>query len=929
MSKFLLILFVLLAQAGFAQPGNGSIEGRLVHAATGAGFEAQLLLPRMKQLFSTDTNGIFSVSDLPFGLYSIWVMIDGEPVDSFSVALDQKQVHLGDIAVRHVAAAVNAIQVDIPAIALERVYADDDVRIEGSVSILLQAAGVRDPFLNAATFVFGQYNFRPRGYGRQSQQVYINGILMNDPASGNVVWARWSGLNDVFKNQSLTYGSGLHQQAYGGLNGTLYFDAGASEQAPQSKVSYSLSNRTYNNRLMFTYSSGVRKSGWAYTFSGSRRSAEEGYVEGTFLDAVSGFASAGKTLNDQSQLTCTLMGAYSTRGRSGAATDEVYQLTNNQYYNPNWGWQEEKKRNARVSRLFQPIGIIQYQYQPGNRFYFTTSLGFQTGINSISSLDWYNATDPRSDYYRNLPAYYASDPNIAGQLREQISADPGKLQLNWPRFYNVNRANRETLHRLNGTEDSFRANRSLYVIGSDEEQLRRVSWGSNLQYKVSEKLTVSGGTQLAYQYTRYARRLTDLLGGDYFLNYNMFAIQQYPGNPNLKQNDLNYPDRAVKAGERYRYHYTGAVYKALLWGQSDLNFRKISCFSSVSGGYSAYQRNGIYRNALYPASSEGKSPVTSFVNYAAKTGFTYKANGRNYIILNGALSADEPAFDNVYVAPRLRNQVVAHSLLQQTLHVETGYLLRASRVNVRAILYATEIRNATTIRRFYNDEPEYQSFVNFVMTRVNTRHPGVELAIDYAVTKMISWNAAAAIGQSFYTNRPAVQIYNDNDTVLQAGSKEVFIKNYYLGVGPQSAYTTGVAYNGKKYWYLRMNANYIDRNYVAVNPARRSIEAAEFIQQSDPAFSKIFDQEKLPAFFTIDLSGGKSFRLNKLYKKMRYSTMLYLNFGLSNVLDKRDIKLIGFEQLRYDFTNNDPGKFPSKYIYGFGRTFFANLSIKF
>ncbi|HTN16534.1 MAG TPA: hypothetical protein VL092_02560, partial [Chitinophagaceae bacterium] len=746
---------------------------------------------------------------------------------------------------------------------------------------------------------------------------------------GNVLWARWSGLNDVFKNQSVIYGSGLHQQAYGGLNGTVYFDAGAFDQPVQSKVAYALSNRAYNNRLMFTHSTGERKTGWAYTFSLSRRWAEEGYVAGTFLDAWSGFVSAGKVLNEKSRVTLTIIAAHTLRGRSGTATDEVYQLAGNPYYNPNWGWQENEKRNARVSRLFQPIGIIQYQYKLAEHLRFSSSLGFQTGIASISSLDWYNAIDPRADYYRNLPSYYTANLSISRQLQEELSGDPEKLQLNWSRFYTANRMNGETLYGLNGGKDSLRGNRSLYVIAADEERVSRISWGGELQRKYSEKLTLSAGTQLSYQYTQYSRRLLDLLGGDYFLNYNMFAIRQYPNRPDLKQNDTDKPDRAVKQGERYRYHYAGIVAKASLWGQCEMEFRKLTIFSSFRLGYSAYQRKGFYRNGLYAGTSAGMSPVQSFASYAAKTGFTYKLNGRNYLILNGALSADEPAFDDVFIAPRLRNQMTTQALLQKTMHVETGYLLRASRVNFRMVAYATAITNTTIIRRFYNDEPEYQSFVNFVMNKINTQHTGLELALNYDVTRMISWNIAMALGQSFYTNKPLVQVYNDNDTAVRPGAKEVFIKNYYLGVGPQSAYTTGLTYNSKRYWYLRMNANYIDRNYVAVNPARRSVEAAEFIVQDDPAFLKIFGQEKLPAAFTLDVSVGKSLRLNKIDKRIRRSTTLYLNLGLNNVLNKQDIKVMGYEQLRYDFSNNNPGKFPSKYSYAFGRTFFANLSIKF
>jgi outer membrane receptor protein involved in Fe transport len=128
---------------------------------------------------------------------------------------------------------------------------------------------------------------------------------------------------------------------------------------------------------------------------------------------------------------------------------------------------------------------------------------------------------------------------------------------------------------------------------------------------------------------------------------------------------------------------------------------------------------------------------------------------------------------------------------------------------------------------------------------------------------------------------------------------------------------------------MKVNTNYFDRNYVSVNPSRRSIEAAELIDKNNPIYRKIFDQEKLPSFYTLDLSFGKSIRLHNLWDKMAYQTALSINIGINNVLNNQNIKSGGYEQLRYDFSNNNPDKFPTKYTYAMGRTFFANISLKF
>jgi len=71
----------------------------------------------------------------------------------------------------------------------------------------------------------------------------------------------------------------------------------------------------------------------------------------------------------------------------------------------------------------------------------------------------------------------------------------------------------------------------------------------------------------------------------------------------------------------------------------------------------------------------------------------------------------------------------------------------------------------------------------------------------------------------------------------------------------------------------------------------------------------------------IDANIGKSWR----YK----SYFINLNFQVTNILDKTDFKTGGFEQARYSITEQTSNKFPPKYFYGFGRTYFLILGLRF
>ena len=121
--------------------------------------------------------------------------------------------------------------------------------------------------------------------------VHINGIEMNKLYNGRPQWGNWGGLNDVLRNQDFTDGITPSTYSFGGLLGANNINVRASEYSKGGRVTYSSSNRSYTNRLMATYSSGIIDGGWAYALSMGRRWGDEGYQDATFYDSNSLFIS--------------------------------------------------------------------------------------------------------------------------------------------------------------------------------------------------------------------------------------------------------------------------------------------------------------------------------------------------------------------------------------------------------------------------------------------------------------------------------------------------------------------------------------------------------------------------------------------------------------------------------------------------------------
>lgn len=925
--------------AAAVQAQTALVKGHLVNNATQAPApEVPVSIPYLKMLTVTDGDGNFVLSQVAYGTHRLVIGGGSTKQDTISINVATDVVDLGTLNLTPNDAATSQQSINIPTIALEEsdVSGDDEGGKTQNVSGLLTAS--RDPFLNTAAFVFGPYRFQPRGYDRNSQQVLINGAPMNDVETNDAYWSQWGGLNDVFRSRSNTYGLQPSEYAFGGINGTVAFDATAANQRKQTRLTYSMANRNYRNRLMVTQSSGLMANGWAYSVSLSKRWANEGYIDGTFYDGYSYYAGISKRIKDNHTVSLTAFGAPTRRGKSAPATQEAYDLGGSNFYNPNWGYQNGEKRNAKVANSHQPVFLLNYEYALSSKMRWNTTLGYQFGKNANSTLDWYNAGDPRPDYYKNLPSYFLygenpPDPERAAAVLENLRQHPERFQIEWDDLYQQNQMNREEIRNPDGSGSGQFGRRSLYVIGNDVDQINKFVFNTNLERVMNEHITLYTGVSFIRQRTESYRELEDLMGGDFYVNLNQFSERDNSGNTAAAQYDLDNPYRIIREGDKYNYDYINHFNKAWWWGQATFTYNKVDFFLAANFGINSFDREGLYRNGVFPESSFGKSKMQNFTIYGAKGGVTYKLNGRHYLFLNGGIAQDAPTVENTFVSPRSRNTIIDNSTEQKSYTAEGGYLMKAPRVNIRAVGYVTDVKDAVDKKRYYNEGLGANTFVNYMMEGVDMRFIGTELAAEVKINPEFSVMGVAAIGQAFYTSNPRGTSYTENTIDTNGlGGKSVtettYIKNHYVAVGPQSAYTAGLNYRSKHYWYANVNFNFFDRNYVDIAPNRRTDMTVDGKPVGSADWRALMEQEKLPSVFTVDLFGGKSFMLSKISKKIPRSTFLYINAGISNLLDNKEVVTGGFEQLR-GVEASRVTLFPTKYFYGYGRNFFVNLSLKF
>ena len=525
------------------------------------------------------------------------------------------------------------------------------------ISGILQSS--RDVFTSTAGYNFGSARFRIRGYDSENTLVSLNGVLINDLETGWPTWSLWGGLNDVTRWMQVRTGIVPSRYNFGGIGGFTEIDLRASQLRPGLRVSYASANRTYRNRLMATYSTGMMKNGWAITAAGSRRWSDEGFVEGTPYNAYSYFLSAEKRINARHSISFSGMGAWQYQGRQGLAVQEAYDLTGSSYYNPFWGYQNGEKRNARMSNDHKPILLLSHVFIMDSTSKLTTSLLYTFGRDGLTNLNWFDAKDPRPDYYRYLPSFYQeTDPGYAAELTTSWTTDANARQIDWDQLYFANGKNLYTVQNANGTVgNSITGNRSKYIV--EDQRADPVRFTANSVYNkdldATRHLTVGGSVNM--QRTHYFKVVEDLLGGDYFLDLDNFADRDF-GDSTLSQNDLQVTNKVVGEGDVFGYDYLIHTHMYNAFGQFEKKWTKWEAYAGLSLSYTSFWREGNFVNGRFPENSYGDSEKQDFLTYGLKAGVVRKLSGRHYLTANVAYMTRPPAPRIAYLSPRTRDVIV-------------------------------------------------------------------------------------------------------------------------------------------------------------------------------------------------------------------------------------------------------------------------------
>lgn len=771
-----------------------------------------------------------------------------------------------------------------------------------------------DPFLEGISKVSGYPNYAVRGYAPSDYEVVYDGIVLNGFENATYHFPNWVALTNLSSAAAVGFETDCNKSIFGGKYGTY---ALTSSQLNRKMTSFSWisGNHLYRNRFHIVHNTDEMKNGWSVAVSASGAWAEEAYVEGTAHSEWSYLLMAKKIINQRHALSFTVMGALVTGSQSDYAPEEVFRLRNDNYYSPTFGYQDGKIRQANQFTSHVPVGIAHHNWKISKSAEVSSSMAYSKGKSAHTMLEWKDAGNPSPVYFLNMPHYwdYMHNEAVAEHLRDEWAKDTEIYQINWQHLQEVNSHNLYQINNANGIQgNNITGNLSKYYMAVNNRDNTDFHLTSTLSHQLNSRLKLTAG--LYYQNSRqhYYKTMDDLLGSDFHID------THYNSDFSAFQNEMYHPFSVVFEGDHFAYDYI--AHKKALFIHALIAFELPRL---VLTGYGSIGIRSTMRKGVLTYETEHGFPSASAVsvasgNYNFRGEAKYRIHQNHNIQLNGFTTSTSPDFDDLFIQPRFLN-LKGNNANQTAKGISLGYKANTARLKISFNAFRTAVAYQNKSLPYYDEVSNNRGIVS--LKGLNQVHEGVELGLDYTLSKHFSLNLAAAHGKYFYDSRPDVSIYYDHfSDPFQAGEK-AYVKDFRVPNFPGTVLGIGVAFQSENNIFFEIRGNYCDNIFSAFAFESRTESSVSGLHLPENELSEFLKQRKLAGGATLDVSLGKAW---SVFKKQH---TLLLSIFVSNALDNQDIATGGAEPGGFSASNLLIVQHKLMYLYG--RNVFVNLSYQF
>jgi hypothetical protein len=741
---------------------------------------------------------------------------------------------------------------------------------------------------------YGDSEITMRGFETANIAIMINGVPMNDMEWGGVYWSNWAGLSDVTRSMQTQRGLGASKVSAPSVGGSINIVTNGIEAKKGGTVFYGIGNDGMN-KVLFSVSTGLTKSGWAMTLMGGKTWGD-GYVQGTEFVGYNYFLNIAKRINDNHQISLTAFGApqvHNQRNSYDGLTIKGWQEAKNymepgdEYkYNATYGFGKngERKTSAK-NKYHKPQISLNHMWQIDNTSSLSTALylsigdgwGYSGQGTSAHSSDWYGSSNGvLNTTFRNADGTFAYD-----QIQD-----------------------------LN--ENS--ANGSQMVMSVSKNKHKWYGLLSTYTKELNDNLSFYAGIDGRYYIGTHTNEINDLYNGKYYVDRYRATVSAAN---NSAAADPSFATEKLGVGDVVYRDYDGYVVQEGAFSQAEYNTDKLSAFLAGSVNNTSQWRY----DRFYYDKAHAKSEKVNSIGFTVKGGANYNLNENHNVFANIGYISRAPFFSGgAFLSSTISNVVNKDAVNEKIFSAEIGYGFRSKFLNANINVYHTEWKDKSLSRSMdYTDADGNDDRAMINMAGINATHEGIELDLVAKPLRWLDITGMFSIGDWRWTNNPTGYFYNSggqpltvSKTVASGIGAADHAKMVLLldGVKVGGAAQTTAALGAK----VRLSKDLrfgFDWNLFARNYADWAMASSDLSLGGTKTFATPW---RIPSANTFDLDASYSFKIGTL--------PAILSGNVNNLFDQEYISSA------YD---GDGHNWETAYrvFYGFGRTMSMRLKVNF
>ena len=893
--KHLLLIAVLAIVGTASAVAQSTLRGKVVDAETGEPLiGATVSVGGINA--ATDIDGVFVVKgvkpDAPVSIQYIGFKTKTVKASPRSrgelgtVRLETDGRTLSDVIVTSQIAVARKTPVAVSSVPMS--FIEEKIGTQEFPEILKSTPGVH---ANKEGGGYGDSEIYMRGFDNTNIAVMVNGVPMNDMENQKVYWSNWAGLTDVTRTMQTQRGLGASKVSAPSVGGTINIITKGLDAKKGGSIYYGMGNDNMN-KVMFTVSTGMSKSGWAMTLLGSKTWGD-GYAQGTDFKGYTYFVNISKRINEQHQLSFTAFGApqehYQRKGALTLAdwkmTEQVWGVENHKY-NSSYGFDKNgQRRTAEYNVYHKPQLSLNHQWQINDKSSLSTVLymsigrgyGYSGQGNSTygySYTDWYGAN------YGTLQTKFR---NADGTFNYGMIQD----------------INEQSEHG------------SMLVMGKLKNYHNWYGLVSTYNTKIGKDFDFYGGVDFRAYKGVHTNEILDLYNGKYYIDS---SRQNAKAINNVNASNPDWVNEKLGVGDKMYRDYDGHVVQEGAFFQTEYTKSDLSAFIAGSLSNTSYWRY----DRLYYDKKHAESKTKSYIGFTVKGGANYNINEHHNVFFNAGYISRAPMFNNVFLTFSSSNVTNPDAKNEKVLSFEVGYGYRLKWLQVDLNAYWTKWMDKSMAKQLSVGAQQTDGYIN--MAGLDARHQGIELEVKASPLYWLDLNGMFSIGDWQWDSNAKGYIYDANGQPLDkdgnVASAPLAEDHYFAGialkgirVGGSAQTTAALGATVKIGKQIRIGADWTlyARNYAYYQVSSSNLTPGKTTTVADPW--------KAPTASQFDLNASYKFKLAGLNAT--------ISGNVNNLFDYQYLGKVWNPRSGAANKDNVYG------FYAFGRTFSTRLKVNF